>query len=179
MAGMKRLWRKYREYRVTKKLRSDSSGDSSKDSMALDETAIVVVGLGLGSKQEEGVMDYLLDDDDPRFIGNPYGIGCSKTYEEPYISVRKSPSTSPASKRPVTPQEAGTNEGDGLLSFPDLGLWRSASIDMVEGKRKGRMPGDSPEDRYKFLLDGGGITVKVLGEEAYAGTSTRSGLDAV
>ena len=157
---LKRLWRKYRQYRIDKKQRSTraNSGSSSRDSknsMVLDETAIVVVGLGLEVKQEEEeYIEDLLDDDDPRFIGNPFGIGCSKTYEEPYVSVMDSLSTSPASMQPLVPQKIEPNEDDRLLSFPDLGLWRSPSIDMVKGKRKGRMPGDSAEDRYKFLLDG-------------------------
>ena len=156
---LKRMWRKYREYRITKKQQSsqassESSGRNSKDSMALDETAIVVVGLGLDVKQEEENIEYLIDDDDPRFIGNPHGIGCSRTYEMPYDSVMNSFSASPASVRPLVPQEVEPNEGDRLLSFPNLGPWRSESIDMVKGKRKGRMPGDSADDRYKFLLDG-------------------------
>lgn len=156
---LKRLWRKYRNYRINRKERSTqaTSGSSrrdSKDNMALDETAIVVVGLGLELKQEEQCIEYLLDDDDPRFIGNPFGIGCSKTYEEPYVGVINSLSTSPASMQPLVSQEVEPNEGDQSLSFPDLELWRSASIDMVKGKRKGRMPGDSADDRYKFLLDG-------------------------
>ena len=164
MAGtseLKRLWRKCREHRVTKKRRSsqpssERSSRDSKDSMALDETAIVVVGLGLDVKQEEEYLEYQLDDDDddPRFIGNPHGIGCSRTYEEPYVSVIDSVSTSPASVRPRVHQEVEPIEGDQLLSFPNLGPWRSDSIDRVKGKRKGRMPGDSADDRYKFLLDG-------------------------
>ena len=162
MAGtseLKRLWGKYRKYRITKKQRSsqassESSSRDSKDSMALDEAAIMVVGLGLDLKQEEEYIEYLLDDDDPRFIGNPHGIGCSRTYEEPYVSVINSLSTSPASVHPLVLQEVEPNEGDRLLSFPNLGPWRSDSIDMVKGKRKGRMPGDSADDRYKFLLDG-------------------------
>ena len=147
---LKRLWRKYREYRITKKQRSspvssESSSRDSNDGMALDETTIMVVGLGLDSKPENEYIEYSLDDIDPRFIGNPHGIGCSKTYEEPYVSVTDSLPKSPASARPRVPQEVGPNE---------LRLWRSASIDMVKGKRKGRMPGDSEDDRYKFLLDG-------------------------
>ena len=154
-----RLWRKFREYRINKKQQSsqessECSSRDSKDSMVLDETAIIVVGLGLDLKQEEEYIDYLLDDDDPRFIGNPHGIGCSKTYEEPYFGVINSRSTSPTSVHALLPQEDEPNEGDRLLSFPNLGPWRSGSIDMVKGKRKGRMPGDSADDRYKFLLDG-------------------------
>ena len=160
---MKRLWRKYiemyREYRVTKKQRSsqassESSSRDSKESMALDEAALIIVGLGLDSKQEEEeYIDFMLDDD-PRFIDNPHGIGCSRTYEEPYDSGIGSFSTSPASMRPLVHQEIDFNAGDRLLSFPKLGACKSESIDMVKGKRKGRMPGDSADDRYKFLLDG-------------------------
>ena len=166
MAGpseLKRLWRKYREYRVSKKQRSsqassESSSRDSKDSVALDEACIMIVGMGLDSKEEEEeeeeYIEYLLDDDDPRFIDNPHGIGCSRTYEESYDSVMNSLSTSPASVCPIVPQETEPNEGDRLLSFPKLGPGRSESIDMVKGKRKGRMPGDSADDRYKSLLDG-------------------------
>ena len=161
MAGtseLKKLWRKYREYRVSKKQRSsqessESSSRNSKERMALDEATIMIVGLGLDTKQEEQCIEYLMNDD-PRFIGNPHGIGCSRTYEEPYDSVMNSLSTSPASTRPVMPREVNFNEGDGLLSFPKLRACKSENIDMVKGKRKGRMPGDSAEDRYKFLLDG-------------------------
>ena len=159
MAGtreLKRLWRKYREYRITKKQRSNSESSSRdiKASMALDETNIMVVGLGLDMKPEDEYIGYLLDDVDPRFVGNPHGIGCSKTYEEPYVSIMDSLPKSPASVHPRVPQKVGPNEDDRLLSFPNLKLWRSPSIDMVKGKRKGRMPGDSEDDRYKFLLDG-------------------------
>ena len=159
---VKRLWRKYiemyREYRITKKQRSsqassESSSRDSKESMVLDEAAIMIVGLGLDSKQEEEYVDFMLDDD-PRFIDNPHGIGCSRTYEEPYDSVNNSLSTSPASMRPLVHQEIDLNAGDRLLSFPKLGACKSESIDMVKGKRKGRMPGDSADDRYRFLLDG-------------------------
>ena len=156
---LKGLWRKYREYRTNKKQRSsrassESSSRDSKDGMALDEATGMVVGLGLDLKPEEEYLEFLSDDDDPRFIDNPYGIGCSKTYEEPYISVIDPLPTSPASVRPLVPEEIEPIEGDRLPSFPNLGPWRSDSIDMVKGKRKGRMPGDSADDRYKFLLDG-------------------------
>ena len=166
MAGtseLKRLWRKYREYRITKKQRrlsqATSSGSSSRDSkdvMMLDDAAIAVVGLGLDSKQEveEEYIEDMLDDEDPRFIGNSYGIGCSRTYEEPYNGVFHSISTSPASVCPIVPQDTDLNEGDRPLSFPNLGPSRLGSIDRVKGKRKGRMPGDSPDDRFKNLLDG-------------------------
>ena len=167
MAGtseLKKLWRKYREYRVSKKQRSsqessESLRQDSKGSMVLDEATIMVVGLGLASKQEEERIEYLIDDD-PRFIDNPHGIGCSRTYEEPYDSVMNSLSTSPASTRPVVPQDVDLNQGDGLLSFSKLRACKSESIDMVKGKRKGRMPGDSAEDRYKFLLDGSASRAK-------------------
>lgn len=156
---LKRLWRKYREYRTTKKQRSSqaSSGSSSRDSkgsMALEEATSMIVGLGLDTKQEEEYIGHALDDDDPRFVNNPHGIGCSRTYEVPYDSVTKSLSTSPASMRPLVPRETNMNESDELLSLPKLGSWKTESIDMVKGKRKGRMPGDSADDRYKFLLDG-------------------------
>ena len=157
---LKRLWRKYRQYRIDKKQQrstrasSGSSSRDSKDSMVLDETAIVVVGLGLEVKrQEEEYIEDLLDYEDPRFIGNPVGIGCSKTYEESYVGFMDPLPTSPASMRPLVPRELEPNEGDRLL-FPELELWRSPSIDVVKGKRKGRMPGDSADDRYKYLLDG-------------------------
>ena len=161
---LKRLWRKYRDYRTMKKQRSsqassesssrDSTSRDSKDGMALDEATIMVVGLGLDLKPEEEHLEVLLDDDDPRFIGNPYGIGCSRTYEEPYVSVKNSLPTSPASVHPLRPEEIEPIEGDRLPSFPNLGPWKAENIDMVKGKRKGRMPGDSADDRYKFLLDG-------------------------
>lgn len=157
---LKRLWRNYREHRATKKksrqASSESSSRDSKDSMALDEASIMIVGTGLDSKEEdyEEYDGFILDDDDPRFINNPHGIGCSRTYETPYDSVSNSRSPSPASVRPLVPQEPEPNEGDRLLPFPNLGPWKPEGIDMVKGKRKGRMPGDSADDRYKFLLDG-------------------------
>ena len=114
----------------------------------------MIVGLGLDMKQEEEYIEYALDDDDPRFRNNPHGIGCSRTYEVPYNSVTSSLSTSPASMRPLVPQENKINGSDELLSCPKLGAVKSERIDMVKGKRKGRMPGDSPDDQYKFLLDG-------------------------
>ena len=168
MAGtfeLKRLWKKYREYRITKKQRSsqespESSSRDSKDTMILDEATVIIVGLGVDSKREEEYIEYILDDgdphfdSDPRFVGNPYGIGCSRTYEEPYDGGINSVSISPASIRPLMPQEMEPIEDDRLLSPSKLGVWRSESIDMVKGKRKGRMPGDSADDRYKFLLDG-------------------------
>ncbi|KAL9064182.1 MAG: hypothetical protein Q9161_009052 [Pseudevernia consocians] len=157
-AELRRLWRKYREFRTPKKQRSSqaSSGSSSRDSkgsMALEEATSMMVGLGLDTKQEEEYVEHALDDD-PRFVNNPHGIGCSRTYEVPHESVTNSLSTSPASMRPLVPRETNMNESDELLSFPKLGSWKTESIDMVKGKRKGRMPGDSADDRYKFLLDG-------------------------
>ena len=124
--------------------------------MTLDEANVMIVGLGIDTKREEEYIEYALDDDDdPRFINNPHGIGCSKTYEElPYESNTNSLSSSPASMRPLVSQETDTNENDELPSIPKLGAWKMESIDMVKGKRKGRMPGDSPDDRFKFLLDG-------------------------
>ena len=113
---------------------------------------MMVVGLGLDTKQEEYIPIVL--DDDPRFVDNPTGIGCSRYYELPYDSVTNSPlSTSPASMRPPVPQAINFNESDEQLPFSKLGAWRPRSYDMVKGKRKGRMPGDSADDRYKFLLD--------------------------
>lgn len=174
MAGpfeLKKLWTKYRPNRIAKKQRSsqassESSSRDSKGSMALDEANVMMVGLGIDTKQEEGYIDYgyiehALDDDDvdvdddPRFINNPHGIGCSKTYEElSYDGSTNSFSSSPASTRPLVPREIDINESDELPSFPKLGAWKMESIDMVKGKRKGRMPGDSADDRFKFLLDG-------------------------
>lgn len=161
MAGpseLKKLWRRYREYRVTKKQRAnqttlESSSRDSKESMALEEATAMIVGLGLDTKQEEEYVEYALNDD-PRFINNPHGIGCSRTYELPYDSVASSFSTSPASTRSPVPREINVNESDELLSCPKPGAWKAESIDMAKGKRKGRMPGDSADDRYKFLLDG-------------------------
>ena len=156
-SGLKSWWRKYREYRVTRKQRSsqassESSSRDSNDSMALDEATTMVVGLGLDTKREEQFIEHAVDVD-PRFINNPHGIGCSRTYEEPYDAVTSSLSTSPASIRP-SPRRIDINESDELISFPKLATRRMESIDMVKGKRKGRMPGDSADDRFKFLLDG-------------------------
>ncbi|CAF9922047.1 hypothetical protein IMSHALPRED_005319 [Imshaugia aleurites] len=142
---LKRFWRRYREHRLTKKRRRDSE-----ESMALEEATATMVGLGLGMKQEEEYVE-IEHDDDPRFINNPHGIGCSRTYEVPYDSATNSLSTSPASMRPLLRREI--NGSDDLVSFRKLGAWKAESIDMVKGKRKGRMPGDSADDRYKFLLD--------------------------
>lgn len=161
MAGpseLKRLWRNYRNYRAAKKEARQASWESlssnSKDSIALDDGRIIIVGMGLDSKEEEEYAECSLDDDDPRFINNPYGIGCSRTYEEPYAGVENARSASPASVRSLVPQETDPNEGYRLPSFPNLGPWKPEDIDMVEGKRKGRMPDDSAEDRYKLELDG-------------------------
>lgn len=151
---------------MTKKQRSsqassESSSRDSKDSAALDEATTMIMGLGLGldTKQEEEYIEYA-PDDDPRFINNPHGIGCSKTYEEPYDSVTSSLSTSPASTRPPMPRRIKINQSDELFPFPELGTWKKESIDTVKGKRKGRMPGDSEDDRFKFLLDGPRSRVK-------------------
>ncbi|CAF9943308.1 MAG: hypothetical protein ALECFALPRED_011014, partial [Alectoria fallacina] len=137
MAGpfeLKRLWGKYREYRAAKKQRcqasSESSNPSSKGSMVLEEATGMIIGYGLDTKQEQQCIEYALDVD-PRFIDNPDGIGCSRTYEDPYVPY----------------------EFDEQFSFPKLAAWRTDSIDRVKGKRKGRMPGDSADDRYKSLLD--------------------------
>lgn len=162
MAGptdLKRLWRRYREYRVTKKQKSsqassESSSRDSKESTALEEATIMVVGLGLDTKPEEEHIEYARDDDH-RFINNPHGIGCSRTYEVPYdLATNSLLSTSPGSMRPRVPRRVNVDKSDALFSFPELGAWKTESIDTVKGKRKGRMPGDSADDRYKFLLDG-------------------------
>ncbi len=117
--------------------------------MVLDEGTIMAVGWGRDTKRGDVYVEYV--DEDPRFINNPHGIGCSRTYEMPYES---SLSNSPASSIAPARQEINPNDSDGWLPTPHLGRWRSESIDEVKGKRKGRMPGDSAEDRYKFLLDG-------------------------
>ena len=162
MAGaseLKRLWRKCRKNRASKKQRARQESleilsRHCKNSIALEEAAIIVVGLGLNTKQEEEYADYRFEKD-PRFFNNPIGIGCSKTFEVPYDSARDSLSTSPASRSPLVSTVNSSSTGsDGLGSFPNLGACKSQIIDMVKGKRKGRMPGDSAEDRYKFLLDG-------------------------
>ncbi len=161
MAGpseLKRLWRKCKEYRSAKKQRSsqassESSSRDSKGSLELEETTSMIVGLGLDIKQEEYI-ELTLDDDDPRFRNNPHGIGCSRTYEVPYNGVTSSVSTSPASMRPLVPRENKINGSGELLSRFKLGAVRPESIDMVKGKRKGRMPGNRADDRHKFLLDG-------------------------
>ncbi|CAD6581300.1 MAG: hypothetical protein ASARMPREDX12_000419 [Alectoria sarmentosa] len=166
---LKGLWRKYREYRAAKKQRSQASSESSsrgsKGSTGLEEATSMIVGLGLETEQrsqassgssnrgikgsmvleeatgiitgyetdtklEQQCIEYALDID-PRFIDNPDGIGCSRTYEEP--------------DEPY--------EFDEQSSFPQLAAWRTDSIDRVKGKRKGRMPGDRADDRYKSLLD--------------------------
>ena len=143
MFQLKRRWRKFREDRNNKKQRrtsqssSENSSPGSKGSMTLDETKMIAAGLGV----------------DPRFIKNPHGIGSSRTYEESYESVMQSLSTSPASSRPNVPQDIGPRDNDGLLPFANLRPPKPANIDMAKGKRKGRMPGDSADDRYKYLLD--------------------------
>lgn len=157
-AELKRLWRKYREYRVSKKRRRSSqatSESSSWDSAALEEAKMMVVGLGLDMKQEEEEEWVAVAlEQDPRFVNNPTDIGCSRYYETPYDSVTNSPlSTSPASMRHRVPQYISVNESDEQLPFSKLGPWKPTSFDMMKGKRKGREPGDSAEDRYKFLLD--------------------------
>ena len=166
MAGpfeLKRLWRKYREYRVNRKGRlSEGSLDGMRrddlENPVLEEAGVIVVGLGMGTKHDVEHVEYGLDDDeddddDPRFINNPHGIGCSRTYEVPYDDFINSLSTSPASMSSRPPQEIDLDEIDGLRSLARLGPWKSEHIDMVKGKRKGREPGDSANDRYKFLLD--------------------------
>ncbi len=122
-----------------------SEGGDRKGSMVLDEGTIMVVGLGLDSERKEVYIEYV---DDPRFINNPHGIGCSRTYEMPHGS---SLSSSPASTTGPARQGVNANESDGVLPFPNLGQWKPDSIDMVKGKRKGRMPGDGTEDRYSRL----------------------------
>lgn len=167
MAGpfeLKRLWRKYREYRVEKKRRLsedslNSLGQESFENFVLDEGRVLVVGLGIDTKNEveyveDGLDDDDDDDDDPRFINNPHGIGCSRTYEVPYDDFVNSLSASPASTPHRPPPEIDPNEVDGLRALARLGPWKVEHIDMVKGKRKGREPGDSASDRYKFLLDG-------------------------
>ena len=168
MAGpseLRNLWRKYREYRVAKKQRSSqaspkSSSRNSKDSMALEDATNMIVGLGIDMKQEEEYIEHAQEDDDPRFINNPHGIGCSRTYEEPFDNSTNSLSTSPASMRPAVPRGVVFNESDETILFPKPRAWKAESIDMVKGKRKGRIPGDSADDRYKFLLDGSAARAK-------------------
>ena len=164
---LKRLWRRYRESRGTKKQMSSqaSSGSSnwlrssswdSKASMVLDEATAMIVGLGLDMKPAEEFIEYALDDDDdddggdPRFRKNPHGIGCSRTFEVPY-----SPPISPASMRPPVPQ--GNNVGP---RYELLRAWKAKSIDFMTGKGKGRMPGDSADERYKVVLDGAASRAK-------------------
>ena len=152
---LKKLWRKYREYRTGRKQRrasrsgSGSTGPGKKTSMALDETELIAVGLGLNTKEEsEGDTEYAREDD-PRFIKNPHGIGCSKTYEVSYEDVMQSLSTPPKPSRPQVPRDIGPMNSNGLPPFANLGAPRSESIDTAKGKRKGRMP----DDRYKSSFD--------------------------
>lgn len=155
-AELKRLWRRYRDYRVNKKRRSSqvTSESSSGDSAALEEAKGIVVGLGLDMKQEEECVA-VAQEEDFRFIDNPTGIGCSRYYET------DSPlSTSPASMRHRVPQRISVHESDEQVPFSKLGPWKPTSFDTTKGKRKGRMPGDSAEDRYKFLLDGAASQAK-------------------
>lgn len=161
---LKRLWRRYREYRVTKKLMSsqassESSSRESKDSMVLDEATAMIVGLGLDMKPEEGFIEYALDDDDddddydggdPRFRRNPHGIGCSRTFEVPYT-----PPISQAAMRPPVPQGNHFGPRDELLR-----VWKAKTIDFMKGKGKGRMPGDRVDERYKMVLDGAASRAK-------------------
>ena len=115
---------------------------------------MLVIGLGLDMKQEEEECFAFALEEDPRFVDNPTGIGCSRYYEAPYDSVTDSPlSTSPASTCHRVPQDISVNESDEQLPFSKLGPWKPESFDMMKGKRKGREPSDSDEDRYKFLLD--------------------------
>ena len=156
MAGiseLKRLWRKYREYRTTRKLQRsnqrmlESSIRGCREDVGLEEGTDMMVGWGLGSRQD-AYIEYA-HDVDPRFINNPYGIGCSRTYEIPYDKDPDSLSTSPASTSP------DVNDSDELLPYPDVMIRKAESIDMVEGKGKGkereRIPGDSADDRHNSL----------------------------
>ena len=159
---LKRLWRSYKESRATKKLMSsqassESSNRESKDSMVLDEATAIIVGLGLDMKPEEGFVEYALDDDcddddggdDPRFRKNPYGIGCSRTFEVPYNPIP------PAAMRPPVPQGNSIGPRDELLR-----VWKAKTSDFVKGKGKGRMPGDRTDERYKMVLDGAASRAK-------------------
>lgn len=158
---LRRLWRKYRRYRASKKRRSsqtslENSSRDSNDSAALEEAKMMVIGLGLDTKEEEEECVAFALEDDPRFLNNPIGIGCSKYYEAPYDSVTMSPlSTSPSSMHhPLMPREISVNGSDEHLPFSKLGPWKPASEDMEKGKRKGRDPSDDAEGRYKYVLDG-------------------------
>ena len=129
--------------------------------MVLEEAVIMIVGYERDTKEKAEHFEYK-PKGDPRFIDNPHGIGSSKAYEAPYDSSSSSLSTSPASRRSLTPQETNTNESDGLLSSPKPRPSKTESIDLEKGKRKGRMPGDSADDRYKVLLAGPASQAKAL-----------------
>lgn len=126
--------------------------------MVLDEATAIIVGLGLDMKSEEGFIEYAPEDDyddddggsDPRFHKNPYGIGCSRTFEVPYT-----PPLPSAAMRPPVPQGNNVGPRDELLR-----VWKAKTVDLVKGKGKGRMPGDRTDERYKIVLNGAASRAK-------------------
>lgn len=163
MAGpseLKGFWRRSIDFLTSKKQRrtsqasqasSESSGGDGQRRMMLDEANVMITGLAMDTKLEAVCIEYASAD--PRFIGNPHGVGCSKNYELPYDNVMNPLSTSPASRQSSGPGKINVNENDGPSPFPPPGAPMAEGEDNLKGKRKGRMPGDSEDDRYKSLFD--------------------------
>ena len=163
---VKRLWKKQRLSKlriVSKKKLAEWRADREMmaqygNRMELDEVQNFLTETGLktpddGQEKQEQKEE---EEFDPRFVENPYGVGCSKDFEIPVseLSETEKLSSVPTSTVvrnnsvedeyehfPCVPKESGSAFDPCSWKGPD-----SVRIDWAKGKRKGKADVDEPEE---------------------------------
>ncbi|KAL6717634.1 hypothetical protein ACLMJK_005549 [Lecanora helva] len=160
---LKQLWKK----RPTLKFPTDfeaktTDAPAGDEILELDEALAIVNGIGLrryNTCREWDMYDEG-EDFDPRFLVNPYGIGCSKSFENPLSTETTNSGATPSTPTSTIgrpPWIEDTSEGDYRHSpmhktreslFPAR-TWSGLEvhqIDWSKEKRKGRATGVEPQD---------------------------------
>ena len=109
----------------------------------LDEVKFALGAMGLDSNE-------LADELDDRFLNNPIGVGCSKSFELPSPTTKDSRSPSASPKVGPVPESVTTVEDNDPLATseeaPTMQPFKGADqIDWARKKRKGRASEDETE----------------------------------
>jgi len=129
-----------------------------RERMHLDEANATLAGMGLGASNAQH--HYEDDGDiDPRFIENPNGEGCSKTFENPSFTETTDSETLTSTPTSTSPRASRDDPECLKEHFPmaikerepvfDPSTWlgpESLRIDWAKGKRKGRATFDEGEE---------------------------------
>ena len=160
--GLKQLWKKRftpRNHRISDQERAERShtnvAPAISERIAFDEALAMMNGMGLdhshirnrdwGEREE-------VEKIDPRFLINPNGEGCSKSYETPSSTETTNSDTVPSTPTSAISRISCAGDDYQEVRFSsvfDPNTWygpESLRIDWMEGKRKGRASDDEEMD---------------------------------